>query len=566
MQKHDLSSSEQPTENKDNAEEDMLLDSIDQANPFTQGGKTGSGESSSNEETGKNVAMVDQEPTELENPEIDAESEPDSSDESGAEDTSEDESSESEDSSDETSDSDYDSDSSDESDSDSGKNQYNNKSFKDETTFDSVFKGELDKQKEQSLETGGKNRNDDLDEEISLLKMASETPDELYQLIITDPEYYLGIIENYKQENLGNLFNCLITRKDGRLLVKFKVYPEDRWTELGYFNDTYNDQETYEEFCNHVRIQLQKPRRARPKPGEKLTVDEILAQGDGRNHLDYELGDKNDIQNDSYVSDKKNAAHPGTNEGNGDDVDLEKLRSQRQEQMLPTNLFPPKRPRERNQEPQQGPPPSAGMQQQQPSNIQLQITDQPTIPSVPQVSGSSGQHAAPSGRHADMLLRGYLKQILSQIATNIPAWLGINQVQSLPANLLGNSQTTVVTKYPRFLQQLRENYQKCPVYLRPEYLKLMESLEQPINTEFLGVLSNLESSVPKELRPQFQDLMCKAITSRPSGNVYQRLFAPDFTHERICQRLGLGLEDQSILKSHGIDLLETWNSYVNSRV
>ena len=93
----------------------------------------------------------------------------------------------------------------------------------------------------------------------------------------------------------------------------------------------------------------------------------------------------------------------------------------------------------------------------------------------------------------------------------------------------------------------------------------MENLEQPFNSEFLEVLSNLEDTVPREFKAQLQNLMCQVATSKASDKIYQRLFVPDFTHEKICQKLQLSFEDQAILRSYGIDLLQTWNSYVDLR-
>ena len=67
---------------------------------------------------------------------------------------------------------------------------------------------------------------------------------------------------------------------------KFKIYPDDKWTDVGYFNESYRDQETFDEFCDHVKVQLLRSRRPKPKPGVKLTINEILEQGgDDRDHL-----------------------------------------------------------------------------------------------------------------------------------------------------------------------------------------------------------------------------------------------------------------------------------------
>lgn len=108
-------------------------------------------------------------------------------------------------------------------------------------------------------------------EEITLLKQAN--PEELYTLIASDPGYYIGIIENYTDENLQDLFNLKIRRENDKLLLKFKIYPEDRWTEVGYFNNSNTDKETFEEFEKHIEILLNRNRT------------------DNRSHLDAEIKD-----------------------------------------------------------------------------------------------------------------------------------------------------------------------------------------------------------------------------------------------------------------------------------
>jgi hypothetical protein len=96
----------------------------------------------------------------------------------------------------------------------------------------------------------------DVEEEVEIMKQAWVDPDQLYLLITTDPAYYINIIENYKGEDLQELFNLRINRDKGKLTIKFKIFSDDKWTDVGFFNNGFDDSDTLDEFCLRVELRL----------------------------------------------------------------------------------------------------------------------------------------------------------------------------------------------------------------------------------------------------------------------------------------------------------------------
>ena len=91
------------------------------------------------------------------------------------------------------------------------------------------------------------------DEEISLLKELCNRAD-FYELICSEPEYYLKLLEERKEAiDLLKEYDLTFLREtasDGckdNLRIKFKIMKEDQFTEVGFFSDA-NDKSTYEEF------------------------------------------------------------------------------------------------------------------------------------------------------------------------------------------------------------------------------------------------------------------------------------------------------------------------------
>ena len=154
----------------------------------------------------------------------------------------------------------------------------------DESDSESESDSENDSKNDSDSESDSKNDSDN-ETEIEILKGAS--PEELYQLLASDPAFYLKLIENHKSpdENLGQRFRCLLSRNDNDTLnIKFKIFPTDRWTEIGYFEDM-SDQDVYHDFTSHVDALLSRSSAVIEK---------------NRSHLSSEIGEENDISSQKY--------------------------------------------------------------------------------------------------------------------------------------------------------------------------------------------------------------------------------------------------------------------------
>jgi hypothetical protein len=95
---------------------------------------------------------------------------------------------------------------------------------------------------------------EEIEDEVELMKVASTK--ELFELIASDCRKYVSIIEHYKNENLQTLFNVAIRRIEGHLLIKFKLNANDRWVEVGFFDDDNTDKETLDELKKMIAYYL----------------------------------------------------------------------------------------------------------------------------------------------------------------------------------------------------------------------------------------------------------------------------------------------------------------------
>ena len=137
----------------------------------------------------------------------------------------------------------------------------------------------------------------DLDD-VELLKSCSR--EDLFMLIKEDPKYYLDLIKTNKLENE---LSILIKRSDdgGGLYIKFRIYPEDRWTEVGYW-DSSNDDEIYADFQEQIKLLLSQSRSGR--------------QSSKYTHLGSQLDANNNVLSNDYGKDIKLIVD-GKNNGGG---------------------------------------------------------------------------------------------------------------------------------------------------------------------------------------------------------------------------------------------------------
>lgn len=126
----------------------------------------------------------------------------------------------------------------------------------------------------------------DLDD-VELLKSCSR--EDLFMLIKEDPKYYLDLIKSNKLENE---LSILIKRSDdgGGLYIKFRIYPEDRWTEVGYW-DSSSDDEIYADFQEQIKLLLSQSRSGR--------------QSSKYTHLGSQLDANNNVLSNDYGKDIK---------------------------------------------------------------------------------------------------------------------------------------------------------------------------------------------------------------------------------------------------------------------
>lgn len=90
---------------------------------------------------------------------------------------------------------------------------------------------------------------------------------EIIELVSTDPEYYLDLVQHYhKTRNgtdiyLSDLFNIIIERVRGHLHVKFKLSDNTQWYEVGYGGGSFCDEDVYKAFTEKVQTVLRAPQK-----------------------------------------------------------------------------------------------------------------------------------------------------------------------------------------------------------------------------------------------------------------------------------------------------------------
>lgn len=108
---------------------------------------------------------------------------------------------------------------------------------------------------------------DEIHDEVLDLLAANNA--EIIELISTDPEYYLGIVQNYtrmkdgREIYLPDLFNILVNREGGRLKIKFKMSDNTQWYEVGFNGGDFDDKAVYKAFTEKVNTILKSPQLSR---------------------------------------------------------------------------------------------------------------------------------------------------------------------------------------------------------------------------------------------------------------------------------------------------------------
>jgi len=123
--------------------------------------------------------------------------------------------------------------------------------------------------------------------EYNELEMLTDmSREDLFLYIKTDPAYYIQLIE---QNKLGQQLAIIPSRDEqGNLRIKFKIHPEQRWTEVGYFSKC-SDTQVLEEFVNQINHNIH---RTPVDPRDQV-----------HSHLESQLDGNNNMQSDDYMKD-----------------------------------------------------------------------------------------------------------------------------------------------------------------------------------------------------------------------------------------------------------------------
>jgi hypothetical protein len=170
------------------------------------------------------------------------------------------------------------------------------------------------------------------EEEVALLQELCNRID-FYELIASEPAYYLHLLEKRK-ELIGLLqdYELIFTRETAsegcknNLRIKFKIMKEDHFTEVGFFSEA-DDKATYEEFnlqCNRLL--------KRPIIKGKEEKEEEEEEEQNRDHISSELEDTmiNEVmQSDDIFTDYTAKIEPTSkkNVSMGDLEVLEQIRA-----------------------------------------------------------------------------------------------------------------------------------------------------------------------------------------------------------------------------------------------
>lgn len=394
-----------------------------------------------------------------------------------------------------------------------------------------------------------------LQEEIALWKYSA--PDELYMLLKEDPSRYLTALE--KDRELAQKHGCLVTRENGKLRIKFRIYPEDRWTECGFFED-FDDQVIYQEFSESVQRSLNMPRNRRdPKKMSRkdyLKKVEDSATSSDRAHISAELDQPSPKPKISNVGESKDREEALP-------IDREKMLALKAKQMKEDNLiheravpFLSKKTRNVEQSsPAEPAGPAEQVEQVEPgetrSNVVLKSeTKSETRSFCPRESQSRSQEGADLG----LLLDAYVQQLLERMNGCVRTWLNSSSKR--------NGQSIYANKG---LEQLISNLlaieQKVPQNLLQDYKNLITSLSAaPTNDFYNFMVDQKQHFLPRHLEPIYDSFLIKIVSNS------SLFLGPEFGHGRICQLLGLSEVDVQLLEEHNVDLRELWNnSQVHSK-
>ena len=101
---------------------------------------------------------------------------------------------------------------------------------------------------------------DDVHDDVEL--MLNCTGPEILELIASDPKHYLDVVTSYNKTRDGreiylpDLFNLIITRNPNEYRIKFKVYDNGNWYEVGYSGGNFTEEEVLDAFSKKVNYAI----------------------------------------------------------------------------------------------------------------------------------------------------------------------------------------------------------------------------------------------------------------------------------------------------------------------
>lgn len=104
------------------------------------------------------------------------------------------------------------------------------------------------------MDNNNNNNDNDNHEILDIQLITICNREELFELIKTNPKYYLALIKKHKLEDQ---LMIKINKDDNNYTIKFKINADDRWIEVGYFNDiSITENDVVNDFIRQVDYQL----------------------------------------------------------------------------------------------------------------------------------------------------------------------------------------------------------------------------------------------------------------------------------------------------------------------
>jgi len=409
------------------------------------------------------------------------------------------------------------------------------------------------------------------DAQDDLEDMMDASPEELYELLASDPEHYFKLIQTYTQEpyNLPQRCRCLISRNQNHTLnIKFRILPDDRWTEIGHFQDM-SDREIYEDFTSHVEALLKR--------------STAVVEQSRRPHLITEMGTANDISSKEYQG-KVNRQIPKPDQdllkkkfGNQTTQQADRLRDAFKDSISDKTKL------DRNREEHESAPRLNNNNSFSLSKIPQNYKKFPPKEVDESVDSESFEKASwktaksidrSGGLKSPTTVKSRDLEIPESIESSIVAYKQ-QLIERLNEKINRHEQTSVddpqhISRFnhsrgfstqTELFRELKSLSSECPEALRISFNRLQKSLATPQNYEFYHKVLALAQKAPAELQPSFQGFLSQVLvtpneswefdrTTERAGSNLRR----EYNHHELIEILGLDEKDRQLLEEHKIDL------------